>query len=76
MYGNNVMTMEKTSWVVKATKARAGAYAIDFSNWLHAVVSPNDFVVMKLDIEGDEHELLMHVMQSKAFYFIDELFVQ
>ena len=40
-------------------KAQSGvATAIDFDQWLKDNISPNDFVAMKLDIEGAEHEVL------------------
>ena len=77
MFGNSMKTIQSTAWVVKAAKNHGQyAYTIDISNWLHATVSPDDFVVMKLDIEGAEHELLHHLKNTKAIHLIDELFVE
>ena len=76
MFGDSMNTIRGSAWVAKESKTRSKAYAINFSNWLHATVSPEDFVVVKLDIEGAEHELLAHLLETGAIYLIDELFVE
>ena len=40
-----------------------------------AKLEVGDFVVIKMDIEGDEWEVLKHMERKKVFPFIDEMFV-
>uniref|UniRef100_A0A061R9V7 DUF7870 domain-containing protein n=3 Tax=Tetraselmis sp. GSL018 TaxID=582737 RepID=A0A061R9V7_9CHLO len=57
-------------------KPRMTVEAYDFDNWLRSTVTEEDFVVVKLDIEGAEHELLAKLMKSGTIALIDELFVE
>ena len=50
--------------------------SLDFALWLSAHVKPQDFVVVKMDIEGMEFELLPHLIQRGVAPLIDELFVE
>ena len=40
------------------------AQAVNFESWLLNNVSPDDFVVVKLDIEGAEHEIMEKLLES------------
>mmetsp|Transcript_28514 Transcript_28514/g.80447 ORF Transcript_28514/g.80447 Transcript_28514/m.80447 type:complete len:336 (+) Transcript_28514:255-1262(+) len=58
-------------------KAQSGmAMAIDFDAWLKDNITPEDFVVLKLDIEGAEHEVLEKMVSSGTIHLVDELFVE
>lgn len=46
--------------------------AIDFSKWLQENVNPEDYVILKLDIEGAEYEVLSHLIQEGTIGLIDE----
>lgn len=48
----------------------------DFADWLLRTVSVNDFVVLKLDIEGTEFDLLPRMLETGAICLIDELFLE
>ena len=39
--------------------------AIDFVDWLVRSVSPEDFVVLKLDIEGAEFEVVQEMVRTR-----------
>ena len=49
---------------------------IDFSRWLRATVVANDFVVVKMDIEGSEYEVLPSLLRTGTIRLIDELMLE
>ena len=75
MFGKNMNTLSSKSHM-SYIRSPVVAHAMDFSNWLHQNVSPEDFVVIKLDIEGAEHEVLQYLLETKAIYLLDEIFVE
>ena len=50
--------------------------SLDFALWLSTHVKPQDFVVVKMDIESMEFELLPHLIRRGVAPLIDELFVE
>lgn len=48
----------------------------DFAEWLKKTVSSEDFVVMKMDIEGTEFDLLPRMFETGAICLVDELFLE
>ncbi|KAG4922203.1 hypothetical protein AAZX31_18G189400 [Glycine max] len=48
----------------------------DFANWLKKTVSKNDFVVMKMDVEGTEFDLIPRLIKTGAICLIDEIFLE
>ncbi|KAL3001289.1 hypothetical protein AAZX31_09G258500 [Glycine max] len=48
----------------------------DFANWLKKMVSKNDFVVMKMDVEGTEFDLIPRLIKTGAICLIDEIFLE
>lgn len=46
---------------------------LDFPDYLRRTISPEDFVVAKLDIEGGEWALLDALIETDTFTLIDEL---
>ncbi|MBT8355111.1 MAG: FkbM family methyltransferase [Desulfobacterales bacterium] len=50
--------------------------AIDFSDWLTINVSPDDYVVCKMDVEGAEFDVLEHLLKTKKMALINVLLVE
>ena len=48
----------------------------DFANWLKNTVSKNDFVVMKMDVEGTEFDLIPRLFETGAICLVDEIFLE
>ncbi|CAK8542036.1 unnamed protein product [Lathyrus sativus] len=48
----------------------------DFANWLKNTVTKNDFVVMKMDVEGTEFDLVPRLFETGAICLIDEIFLE
>ncbi|KAG5071098.1 hypothetical protein AAZX31_03G039000 [Glycine max] len=48
----------------------------DFADWLKNTVSENDFVVMKMDVEGTEFDLIPRLFESGAICLVDEIFLE
>ncbi|KAL6657245.1 hypothetical protein ACP70R_005025 [Stipagrostis hirtigluma subsp. patula] len=50
--------------------------AFDFAQWLKKTVSEQDYVVMKMDVEGTEFDLIPRLFDTGAICLIDELFLE
>ena len=49
---------------------------IDIADFLKRTVREDDFVVVKMDIEGAEYDVVPHLLASGAAPLIDEVFVE
>lgn len=49
---------------------------IDMNAWILEHVKPDDYCVLKVDIEGAEYELLRHLMMGGSMKLVDELYVE
>ncbi len=50
--------------------------AFDFSQWLKETVSPEDYVVLSLDVEGAEYVVLDKMIEDGAVKYIDRLYTE
>lgn len=50
--------------------------SLDFATFIRETVRKEDFVVVKMDIEGGEHILVPHMLETGTFDFVDELFIE
>jgi FkbM family methyltransferase len=50
--------------------------AFDFAEWLKQTVTEQDYVVMKMDVEGTEFELIPRLFDTGAICLVDELFLE
>ena len=50
--------------------------AIDIADFLQRRVIRDDFVVVKMDVEGAEYSILPHLVMTRSIFLIDELFVE
>jgi FkbM family methyltransferase len=50
--------------------------SVDFASWLREHYTKDDFVVLKMDVEGGEWELLKHLDDTGAIELIDELMLE
>ncbi len=50
--------------------------AIDFSEFLLKTVNKNDYVLVKMDIEGSEFSVLDKLIENDAMDFINDLYVE
>jgi FkbM family methyltransferase len=49
---------------------------IDFSKWIIDNFSKDDFIIVKIDIEGAEYKVLDKMMADKSIEYINELYVE
>lgn len=49
---------------------------IDLSNFIISNFDKQDYIILKVDIEGAEYELLEHLIKTKAIEYVDDLFVE
>ncbi|OEL32552.1 hypothetical protein BAE44_0006429 [Dichanthelium oligosanthes] len=50
--------------------------AFDLAEWLKRTASEQDYVVMKMDVEGTEFDLIPRMIDSGAICLVDELFLE
>ncbi|KAJ1297552.1 hypothetical protein BS78_01G385200 [Paspalum vaginatum] len=50
--------------------------AFDLAEWLKRTVSEQDYVVMKMDVEGTEFDLIPRMLYTRAICLVDELFLE
>nr|GMD69222.1 Demethylmenaquinone methyltransferase [Ipomoea batatas] len=48
----------------------------DFAGWLGSLGLENDYVVMKMDVEGTEFHLIPRMIETGAICLVDELFLE
>jgi len=63
-------------WVLGFFTATESKAALDVAEFLRRRVSEDDYVVLKMDIEGTEYRLIPHLMQQGVTHLIDEMFVE
>lgn len=49
---------------------------IDFSSWIKQNFSLDDYIVLKMDIEGAEYPVLNKMIEDKSIDYIDILFIE
>ena len=49
---------------------------IDFSKWIKDNFSPDDHIIIKMDIEGAEFEILTKMLEDKTIHYADIMFVE
>ncbi|CAN6220028.1 unnamed protein product [Urochloa humidicola] len=50
--------------------------AFDFAEWLKHTVTEQDYVVMKMDVEGTEFDLIPRMFDTGSICLVDELFLE
>ena len=50
--------------------------AIDFAAWIKDKLTPEDYIVLKMDIEGAEYEVLEKMYQQGVFKYINEFYCE
>lgn len=74
-------------WTISSTLHRENRYVInkhlnievpciDFSRWLLERFSPNDHIILKLDIEGSEYEVLNKMIVDNSIGLINKLYIE
>lgn len=74
--GRSSLQKEDSSQDLSFSKQFKTVQGLDFSEWLKKTVSVEDFVVMKMDIEGTEFDLLPRMFETGAICLVDELFLE
>jgi FkbM family methyltransferase len=50
--------------------------SIDISNWIFSNFKQDDFIILKLDIEGSEYDVINHMIDTNSISYINILFVE
>lgn len=50
--------------------------SIDLASFIKENFSPDDWIVLKIDIEGGEYHLIPHLIESGALKYINELYLE
>lgn len=49
---------------------------IDFSNWVRNTFNKNDYIILKMDIEGAEYKVIPKMIDDGTFEYINELWIE
>jgi len=49
---------------------------IDFGKWIKDNFSKDDYIVLKMDIEGAEHDILPHMIVDGSIYYLNLAYVE
>jgi len=49
---------------------------IDFNAWIIKNFNSNDYIILKLDIEGGEYDVLPHMILNGSMGYIDKLYIE
>jgi FkbM family methyltransferase len=50
--------------------------AIDIADWITKNFSKDDYIILKLDIEGTEYEVLNHLFETNTIHFFNEIYFE
>jgi FkbM family methyltransferase len=69
--GSTLMKSKYNAKILKSIKVKA----LDISEWIKNSFSINDYIVLKMDIEGAEYDVLQHMIDHKSILYVKEIFV-
>lgn len=49
---------------------------VDFTEFIRKNFEPDDYVIVKLDVEGAEYDIIPKLMESGVINFLDELYIE
>ena len=66
---------ESSSLLIKKTRLNPVLVeCIDLSQWIKKTFNPDDFIVLKTDIEGAEYEIFNKLMEDDTLSYINKLY--
>ena len=65
----------KNKWNVKETNYII-VESINLSKWIKENFNKNDFIVLKMDIEGAEYEVVPHMLKTGVISYINEFYIE
>ena len=70
---SSILKHKKTG---KLSKVPIRVESVDFSNWVEERFSRDDYVMLKLDIEGAEYQVLDKMIRDGSIAYIDKLYIE
>lgn len=49
---------------------------IDIDEWIKSQFDPQDFIILKLDVEGAEYQILPHMIQNGSIKYINKILIE
>jgi len=72
--GGTLVKSKRTGMLDKDHPAKVTA--IDFSKWVKDNLSKDDYIILKMDIEGAEYSVLPKMFTDGSFAYVDELWIE
>ena len=72
--GNTLFKGKKTGGVDKENPIKV--VCIDFSEWLYWRFDTDDYIILKMDIEGAEFKVLYKMIEDKTIDLINKLYIE
>jgi FkbM family methyltransferase len=76
--GASTVMKEKSDWNmnVHTGQRKVTVPSIDFSDFMHKNFKKEDFIVLKMDIEGGEYDVLNKLIADKTLDYVNELYIE
>lgn len=72
--GSTIISSKKSRTLNKKEPIKVGC--IDFSKWVKGVFSKDDYIILKMDIEGAEYEVLNKMIKDGTIEYINDLYIE
>jgi len=69
----STLLKDKTTWKVSKTPIKIPC--VDFNKWMMKNFKPEDYIILKMNIEGAEYEVLEALLQSRTLSWVNKLYV-
>lgn len=76
--GASSLIKEKSNWNSRVFKSQevVKVNAIDFSRYILESFKKEDYIVLKMDIEGGEYDVLEKMIKDKSLNYVNELYIE
>jgi len=68
--------LERTVPIYTGTRQIISVPCIDIDKWIKENFSPDDHIILKLDIEGGEYTVLPHMIKNGSIKYINKIWIE
>lgn len=72
-FGSSILAEKKSGGM---SKAPIKVPSVDISTWIQENFHPDDYIVLKMDIEGAEYSVVRKMLDDDTFKYIDKLYIE
>lgn len=69
-------SIKKNKRTGNLSKVPINVKSIDLSDWIKTNFSKNDYIILKMDIEGSEYDVIPHLLENEVFEYINKFYIE